>query len=94
MSDYDEVNHPARYAKDNVECIDAMRMTFGDEAVVGFCMCNVFKYLWRREDKGGQQDVDKALWYLDEAKRIMFANPDIVYAYINDSRKAVDDGVS
>lgn len=88
---FDEVNHPARYAKDSVECIDAMRYLFGNKAVVNFCLCNIFKYLWRRNDKGGQQDVDKAIWYFDEMKRIILAHPYSVYLEINDSRKAVDD---
>jgi hypothetical protein len=28
--------------KQSLECIDAMRIIFGDDAVVSFCICNAF----------------------------------------------------
>ena len=64
-----EVNHPDYYQTAGMECIDLMRLLFGDDAVIGFCKCNVFKYIYRAQHKGGQTDLDKAEWYakyLDE----------------------------
>lgn len=58
-----EVNHPAHYKTGRVECIDAMAAAFGKEAVKHFCLCNVFKYLYRYKNKGGQKDIEKAAWY-------------------------------
>lgn len=58
-----EVNHPDHYNTGGMECIDIMRLLFGDEAVIGFCKCNVFKYIYRAQHKGGQTDLDKAEWY-------------------------------
>lgn len=65
-----EVDHPDRYANYNLECINFIREVLGDEGAMYFCLGNVIKYLWRRKDKGGDQDVQKSLWYFDKAKEI------------------------
>ena len=60
----DMVNHPEHYADTtSIECIEAMEIAFGTEAVIDFCRCNAFKYLWRHKNKNGIEDLDKALWY-------------------------------
>lgn len=61
----DMVNHPKHYKECSIECIDAMRLTFGDKAVYNYCICNAFKYLWRHEYKNGQQDIQKGKWYIE-----------------------------
>lgn len=59
------VNHPTRYTKGAVECIDAL-----DAAVVGkppdeaICVANVIKYLWRYEEKEPLRSLKSAEWYL------------------------------
>ena len=63
----DPVDHPSHYTQDRIECIDAMIETQGKDAVIDFCVCNAFKYLWRHEDKNGMEDLKKARWYLDKA---------------------------
>lgn len=68
---YDPVNHPSHYTQGKVECIDAMEQTLGTEVVKGFCLGNCFKYLWRHEDKNGQEDVSKAVWYFNRFKQIV-----------------------
>lgn len=66
MSKVEEVNHPKRYKGScSLECIEVMEVTFGYEAVVHFCLCNAFKYMWRFENKNGEEDLNKARWYLD-----------------------------
>lgn len=57
----DPVNHPEHYTShpSGFECFDVIRylpVTFG----------NLIKYLWRMELKGGLQDYEKALWYLQQ----------------------------
>lgn len=64
---FDVVNSPEHYTSGSVECIDAMIETQGIEAVIGFCICNAFKYLWRHNLKNGIEDVKKASWYLNKA---------------------------
>ena len=61
----DAVNHPAHYQGKH-ECIDEMIALFGVEAVKHFCMCNVYKYRYRAANKNGQEDLDKADWYMDK----------------------------
>ena len=59
------VNHPDHYKTGNYECIDVMREVFGKEATQTFCKLNAFKYLWREDEKGGIEDLQKAAWYLN-----------------------------
>ena len=61
----DSVNHPAHYQGKH-ECIDEMVALFGVEAVKAFCKCNVYKYRFRAANKNGQEDLDKADWYMDK----------------------------
>lgn len=60
----DRVNHPAHYSGKH-ECIEVMRVMFGDEAVKAFCRCNSFKYRFRADRKNGAEDIKKAEWYED-----------------------------
>lgn len=64
-ADSDSVNHPSHYQGKH-ECIDEMVALFGVEAVKHFCMCNVHKYRYRAANKNGQEDLDKADWYMDK----------------------------
>lgn len=59
-----KIDHPSHYDLGNIECIDVMIETQGTEAVKSFCICNVFKYLYRHKYKNGLEDIRKALWYL------------------------------
>ena len=61
----DNINHPSHYEIEGYECIDAMEITQGREAVKSFCLCNAYKYLWRHKNKNGLEDLKKARWYLD-----------------------------
>lgn len=60
----DNIN-PDHYKKGtSLECIEAMRIIFGDEAVADFCICNAFEYIWCWKNKNGEEDLHKADWYL------------------------------
>lgn len=62
------VNHPYHYTESSIECIDAMRMTFGTEYVIMWSIMTAYKYLWRRNNKENPtEDMKKARWYLDYA---------------------------
>lgn len=56
----EEVNHPGHYGGDTtyeaIKVIEAWGL--------GFCDGNAVKYIRRWKDKGGLQDLEKALWYL------------------------------
>lgn len=62
----DNVNHPSHYETGKFECIDVMIETQGKDAVLNFCLCNAFKYLYRHNRKNGTEDVKKAKWYIDK----------------------------
>lgn len=65
------VDHPSHYQSENgMECIDEMVLVFGAEAVKNFCLCNVWKYRYRAADKNGQEDMDKAHWYMAKYKEL------------------------
>lgn len=60
------VNHPNHYKTGKYECLDVMMETQGKDAVLNFCLCNAFKYLYRNKNKNGLEDIEKAIWYLNE----------------------------
>ena len=65
---YDAVCHPRHYeGYCSIECIDNMRLIFGNQRVTDYCIVNAYKYLWRYKYKNGLEDLKKAKWYLDEA---------------------------
>ena len=63
----DPVNHPKHYTQGDIECIDAMIAAKGIYAVIAFCECNAFKYIWRCNEKNGIEDIEKAIWYEKKA---------------------------
>ena len=69
----DNVNHPPHYQGKH-ECIEEMIALFGVEAVKHFCMCNVYKYRYRASAKGGQEDLNKADWYMDKLMELTNKN--------------------
>lgn len=62
----DTINHPTHYNAGNNECIEVMEETQGTDAVMGFCLCNACKYLYRHKFKNGVEDIRKAKWYIDK----------------------------
>jgi hypothetical protein len=62
----DIVNHPSHYESGQFECIDVMLETQGKYAVMDFCLCNAFKYLYRHNRKNGIEDIKKAQWYVNK----------------------------
>jgi hypothetical protein len=63
------------YYKDrtSIECIDNMRLIFGNQRVTDYCIVNAYKYLSRYKYKNGYEDLCKAKWYLDEAEVLKLA---------------------
>ena len=59
----DNVNHPPHYKQGDIECIDAIRAALTPEEFRGYCKGNMLKYTWRERHKGGDESVQKALWY-------------------------------
>ena len=67
----DNIN-PDHYKNEtSLECIEAMQIAFGRERVLTFCMLNAFKYIWRWKNKNGEEDLNKASWYVSRARDIL-----------------------
>lgn len=67
----DVVNHPKHYCREGgMESIDEMVEVFGAEAVMNFCLCNVWKYRYRASDKNGEEDLKKSDWYMRKYKEL------------------------
>ena len=67
MTNDDPVYRPLHYTQGRIECIDAMIEAFGIHDVRVYCKLNAFKYLWRADLKSPDQDLEKAIWYLNFA---------------------------
>jgi hypothetical protein len=61
----DAVDHPDHYNAGGIECIEGIRAALTPEEFRGFCKGNALKYVWREAHKGGNQDLEKAQWYLN-----------------------------
>lgn len=66
----DNVNHPSHYNNGGMECIDEMILIFGVEATKHFCLLNAWKYRYRANHKNGQEDLNKANWYIAKYKEL------------------------
>ena len=90
----DNVNHPDHYEKFcSLECIEAMEIAFGADAVLQFCKLNAFKYVWRWKNKNGREDLEKAKWYVNQARREL-ANGTVNRWYEEPSLDALDNYIS
>lgn len=60
------VNHPGHYNAGQIECIDAIKSAVsGLDPFAAFCAGSAIKYIWRHKYKGGVEDIEKAIWYLN-----------------------------
>lgn len=66
-NEIDMVNHPPHYTSGDavcpsclvsIECISVTRS-------MNFNVGNAVKYLWRHKHKNGIQDLEKAIWYIN-----------------------------
>ena len=61
----DIINKAPHYNTGKYECIEVMREVFGDDKLKIWCILNAFKYLYRCYYKNGNQDLQKAAYYLN-----------------------------
>jgi hypothetical protein len=62
----DTIN-PSHYKQGKVECIDALEAaTINLTGIDAVCTANAIKYMWRWKDKGGVEDLNKAIWYIEK----------------------------
>lgn len=56
--------NPNHYKVGGMEVIDILKAKLTPEQFKGFLVGNALKYLFRCDHKNGQEDLDKALWYV------------------------------
>lgn len=64
-----------------------MELIFGGKAVLDFCICNAWKYIWRWKNKNGKEDLCKAHWYIDRAwkySELMSIRDEDILIHMND----------
>lgn len=69
MMEMDAVNHPKHYTAGKYEVIDIIESivdSMGLTPFEGFCVGNALKYIGRWKNKGGVEDLNKAVWYLQK----------------------------
>lgn len=70
----EQIYHPSHYSQEGRrECIEEMRLMFGDEKVYWWCVMTAYKYRYRTGNKDGnpaEQDNKKAEFYLDYAEEM------------------------
>lgn len=60
----DKIN-PCHYKTGGIETIDSIKAKLSEEQFKGYLAGNVIKYLSRFEHKAGEEDLQKACWYLN-----------------------------
>ena len=96
LEEKDNINPDHYKNSTSLECIEAMELVFGTHAVIDFCMCNAWKYIWRWKHKNGVEDLNKAKWYIKKATELdPFGCDDILERmldYINANNRPEQDG--
>lgn len=60
----DKIN-PSHYQRDGMECIDAIKAAVQNlSGAEAYCTGSAIKYLWRWDEKGGKDDLNKAKWFI------------------------------
>ena len=63
--------HPAHYMlPGGLQVIDVEVAMFGREWVMHHCICTAVEYLLRHRQKNGDEDVKKALWWMEEWRKL------------------------
>jgi Protein of unknwon function (DUF3310) len=69
LEDYETENdpiNPDHYKQGDLECIDAIQSALSPEEYRGYLKGQIIKYVWREKHKNGQEDVEKAAWYVEK----------------------------
>lgn len=62
----DKIN-PSHYQRDGMECIDAIKAAVQNlSGAEAYETGSAIKYLWRWKEKGGKDDLNKAIWFIQD----------------------------
>ncbi len=60
-----KVNHPSHYTAGSIEVIDYVKDQLTPEEFRGYIKGNILRYVSRERHKNGDEDLEKALFYLN-----------------------------
>lgn len=61
-----QIDHPAHYNQNGIECFDVIKAAIGVDGFKNFCEGNLIKYVYRMRLKGQYlNDLKKARFYAD-----------------------------
>jgi|TARA_R100000455_G_C6272559_1_gene129441 hypothetical protein len=60
----DKIN-PSHYKRNDLECIEAITAAVQNlKGIEAYCTGAAIKYLWRWAEKNGEEDLEKAMWFI------------------------------
>ena len=60
----DKIN-PSHYKRTDLECIEAITAAIQNlTGIEAYCTGSAIKYLWRWDEKNGEEDLEKAMWFI------------------------------
>ena len=62
------IRKPAHYARWQIEPITYIEAALSPEEFRGYCKGNIIKYTWREGYKNGDEDLNKAAWYMERLR--------------------------
>lgn len=71
------VNSPSHYTFGGIETIDFIRAKLGPEGFRAYCIGNVLKYVTRWQHKNGEEDLKKALKYMEWVVEALPDTPEV-----------------
>lgn len=95
VNPYDVVNRPKHYCREGaMETIDEMEVVFGKEAVMNFCLLNVWKYRTRALNKNGEEDLKKSDFYMRKYKELKEKKSNRSIVWLQKAIQAIKDGLA
>lgn len=88
----DVINKPHHYHKGGIDVLTYVKDKVSQEKMEGFLQINVLKYVTRYEEKGGSEDLEKAMFYLK--KLIEIKKGDTQHAVANSKGSVTSDYIS
>jgi DNA-binding SARP family transcriptional activator len=62
-----DIINPNHYQRDGMECIDAIEAAVQNlSGAEAYAIGSAIKYLWRWKEKGGKDDLKKAIWFIQK----------------------------
>lgn len=81
------VSHPSHYqSKSGLEVIDVIKAFTEDlKGIEAVDTANAIKYICRWKNKNGIQDLEKAIWYIQNLIDVLKTNKDSINSYQNNN---------